>query len=142
MTDLREQLAALAHDQWAGWMQWLFQFGEQHADGSFTINADKVARWQRQMRTPYAALSETEQASDRIEADKVLEIIAAHTTTGAILNYVRPLTHCGDGTLVCLADGCENRVYGLKLYCPKHLLRIKRHGDPTITLKRGRKSKV
>lgn len=34
-----------------------------------------VARWQKQMNTPYANLSESEQESDRTEADKFLTIL-------------------------------------------------------------------
>lgn len=76
-TDTREALAAYAHEAWAGWMQWLFQFGEQHADGTFTINADKVARWRRQMMTTYADLPESEKESDRKEADAMLTLVYA-----------------------------------------------------------------
>jgi hypothetical protein len=73
---LREALAEHIHNNvWSGWMQWEFQFGEQHADGSFTIRADKVQRWRRQMATPYAKLPEDEKESDRAEANKILEII-------------------------------------------------------------------
>jgi hypothetical protein len=76
MADLtREALAAYAHEAWAGWMLYLFRFGAVDKYGAFTINADKVERWQRQMRTPYAELSETEKASDRAEADKMLAIV-------------------------------------------------------------------
>jgi hypothetical protein len=73
--ETRELLAAYAHDAWSGWMQYLFQHGTQHADGSFTITADQVARWRRQMDTPYAALTTVEQASDRTEADAILRIV-------------------------------------------------------------------
>lgn len=77
---LRERLAAYAHEAWAGWMRYLFgcsshQTGE---DGSitYTIPADKVARWQRQMITPYGELSSDEQRSDLAEADKMIEIFS------------------------------------------------------------------
>lgn len=73
--ETRELLAAYAHEAWSGWMRYLFQHGTQHADGSFTINADQVSRWRRQMDTPYAALSTGEQASDRTEADAMLRIV-------------------------------------------------------------------
>lgn len=73
--ELREALADYAHVAWAGWMQYLLRFGEQHADGSFTIQADKVARWKRQMQTAYSMLSEAEKDSDRTEADVMLSIM-------------------------------------------------------------------
>jgi len=43
--------------------------------------------------------------------------------------------------LTCLVDGCEERAFGLNLYCPKHRRRYQRHGDPATVLKRGRKAK-
>lgn len=73
----REALAAYAHDAWAGWMQYLFKFGTRNEDGTFTINASQVERWSRQMATPYADLSEAEEASDRKEADQILALVQA-----------------------------------------------------------------
>jgi hypothetical protein len=75
MNDLREQLAALAHDQWAGWMEYLFSKGTFNDDGTWTMPAWAVERWQRQRQTPYTELSDQEQESDRAEADRVLPII-------------------------------------------------------------------
>lgn len=76
MGDNQEPFAKLAHDQWAGWMQYLFKFGTDNADGTFTIDADKVTRWKRQMGTPYECLPEQEKKSDRREAAKVWGILA------------------------------------------------------------------
>ncbi len=72
---LREDFSDQAHKSWAGWMQWVFENGTMNPDGTFTINADKVGRWQRQINTEYPDLSEQEKNSDRIEADKFLEIL-------------------------------------------------------------------
>lgn len=68
---LREQLANLAHEQWSGWTEWMFENWDRgHSSGeSFQ------SRWKRQCVTPYAYLSEEEKASDLVEADKVLAII-------------------------------------------------------------------
>jgi len=69
MTDLRERLADLAHEQWSGWMGWMLpKLSQPDA-------ADWIARWTRQMKTPYAELSERERDSDRREADRVLAIL-------------------------------------------------------------------
>jgi len=70
----REELANLCHEQWSGWMIYLFQFGVTNPDGSFTIDAEKVERWKRQAWTNYYNLSEIERESDRIEAEKFLEL--------------------------------------------------------------------
>jgi hypothetical protein len=73
--DIRERLAALCHDQWSGWMRYLFGKCGVNPDGSSTIPPEYVARWSRQMTTVYAELSGDEQESDRKEADKFLSIL-------------------------------------------------------------------
>ncbi len=75
MSKLREQLADLEHIRWAMWMKYLFSVGTFHEDGSWTMPPWAVERWQRQMNTPYKALTEKEQDSDRREADNTLEIV-------------------------------------------------------------------
>jgi hypothetical protein len=75
MQDLREQLAELAHEQWAGWMRYLFDNSIEGEDGETIIPAPLVLRWKRQMNTSYADLPEAEKESDRVEADKVLHLI-------------------------------------------------------------------
>ena len=73
---MREALADLCHTQWSGWMEYLFGKGEFNEDGTWTMPAWAVERWQKQMKTPYSELSEGEQDSDRTEADKFLEVIS------------------------------------------------------------------
>jgi len=72
-----EKLAAYAHEAWAGWMRYLFS--RCHVDGSVdgvavVIPPDLVARWKRQMNTPYEELPENEKESDRAEAIKIQTI--------------------------------------------------------------------
>ncbi len=86
-----EELAALAHEQWAGWMRYLFSHGEEGLDGTFTIPRDNVDRWQRQIRTDYTDLSEKEKESDRREARKVLQILYAHARSPAPFSLFRNL---------------------------------------------------
>lgn len=71
----REPLAALAHTQWSGWMKYMFDKSRRNPGGSITIPAALVARWTRQMQTPYADLPDEERASDRREAEKVLGLL-------------------------------------------------------------------
>jgi hypothetical protein len=66
---LREELAALEHEQWMHWTK------HQLANPT----PENVTRWERQCRTPYSALTEREKESDRVWADKVLEIVAGYT---------------------------------------------------------------
>jgi hypothetical protein len=74
----REDLAQLAHAQWSGWMEYMFTKAPLNADGTWTMPAWAVERWQRQMKTAYADLPESEKKSDRDEADKMLKVVDEH----------------------------------------------------------------
>ncbi|OWK47146.1 hypothetical protein [Fimbriiglobus ruber] len=65
MNTLREQLAALEHEQWAHCTRHLLA----HA------TPENIARWQRQCDTPYDQLTEEEKDADRGWADRALAII-------------------------------------------------------------------
>ena len=84
-SNLREALAALCHEQWSGWMKYLFtdchgysQWEDNKAacerEGAH-IRPDQAIRWCRQIVTSYAELSEEEKESDRKEADKIIELL-------------------------------------------------------------------
>lgn len=75
MNDLREQLAALEHEQWVGWMKYMLGKSIESDDGQVCIPASLVSRWKRQMNTSYIDLPDNEKESDRAEADKVLRAI-------------------------------------------------------------------
>lgn len=75
----KEALADLAHEQWTGWMKYLFSKCVPYGDGSMRIPADLVGRWHRQTQTAYEDLSEKEKDSDRKEADKYLLLIRKNT---------------------------------------------------------------
>lgn len=75
--ELMEQLADREHDSWARWMDYLFSKSTKNDDGSVTIPADLVKRWQRQVETPYADLSEREKESDRSEVRQIEPLILA-----------------------------------------------------------------
>ena len=78
MSDLREELADLEHQQWSGWMDYLFSKAYFNDDGEAMLSLESIERWNRQRTTPYAQLSEAEKNSDRAEADKVLMIMSNH----------------------------------------------------------------
>lgn len=73
--DLREQLAAIEHERWAHWQQYVHSKGERTADGSLLLPASLVERWERQIGTAYADLSEAEKASDREQVDRYWPLI-------------------------------------------------------------------
>ena len=76
---MKEELANLCHEQWSGWVKYMFSKGTLNEDGTWTMPIEFVQRWTRQMNTPYTELSESEQNSDRNEADKFIEIFDNHT---------------------------------------------------------------
>jgi hypothetical protein len=87
MGELREKLADLAHQQWAGWMKYLFSQCYLHADGTMTIPAELVARWNRQLNTLYEDLPEEEKESDRVEADRMLALMNRERGSGRIKEF-------------------------------------------------------
>jgi len=81
MDKIREELAKYAHDQWSGWMEYLFSKcinykpNDVQADlGAMIIPKWAVERWQKQIKTSYKDLSEEEKNSDRSEANGMLKI--------------------------------------------------------------------
>lgn len=72
---LREGLAEYAHAAWSGWMKYLFEKCDNRGGDTLVIPAWAVERWQRQANTPYGDLPESEKESDRIEADRMIEIM-------------------------------------------------------------------
>ena len=75
---MREKLAVLCHELWSGWMKYLFSKGTFNVDGTWTMPKWAVDRWQRQMSTPYAELSEEERDTDLREADKYLVLLRSN----------------------------------------------------------------
>ena len=74
-TELREELAELAHSQWSGWMDYLFGKCQQGDNGTLIIPKWAVDRWKRQSHSSFADLSENERESDRAEADKFIALL-------------------------------------------------------------------
>lgn len=77
---LRHELSDYAHEAWSGWMQHLFDVCEKNENGTVTIPKSRVERWMRQIQTPYENLSQEEQNSDNVEADRIIEILQKHYT--------------------------------------------------------------
>lgn len=61
---LIERLAALEHEQWAYWADYMLT----------NMNSANIGRWRRQMMTGYTDLAEAEKDQDREWAWKVYEI--------------------------------------------------------------------
>lgn len=107
--DLREKLAELCHEQWSGWMKYLFSKCNDHpaGTGALVMPAWAVERWRRQMNTPYRELSEPEQDSDRTEADRFLDLLKQQQ--GACAN-------CGVDTGASVLAGLAIRM-GSNRFC-------------------------
>lgn len=89
--ELTEQLADKEHASWSRWMNYLFSKCKQvpfegtnnanlFAQRDLIIPAELVERWQRQIDTPYAELSEREKQSDRDEVAHILPIIEQYVS--------------------------------------------------------------
>ena len=83
---MHEQLAALAHAQWAAWMEYFLARARTDADGRVSISGEYAAALHRQIDTPYADLTEHEKALDRSEATRVErvvgQVLSAESQTG------------------------------------------------------------
>jgi hypothetical protein len=70
-----EAVADLVHQQWSGWMEYLFS--KCRFIGGITIIPKwAVKRWQRQMTTPFLELPPEEKESDLSEARKVISVFS------------------------------------------------------------------
>lgn len=63
--ELRDDLADLEHVQWAHWTKYMLD----------NLTPENIARWTKQIDTPFSELSPEEQKSDYDWADKVLDIL-------------------------------------------------------------------
>ena len=74
---LMERLAAIEHERWAHWQRYMHSKGIMNPDGSRILPKEFIARWERQLSTPYGELQEAEKESDREQVRKYLPVIAA-----------------------------------------------------------------
>ena len=90
MEDLKQQLAAIEHERWADWQKWCHKIIRQTIASNGSIE-EILSRWDKQINTPYAALSATEQASDMEQVDRYWPLIqlAIDKAVGEALNRVR-----------------------------------------------------
>ena len=80
---LMEKLAAIEHERWAHWQQYMHDQCQRAEDGSLIIPAPLAQRWQTQIETPYEDLTESEKDSDREQVRRYLPIIGAAITAPA-----------------------------------------------------------
>lgn len=73
---LFEKLAAIEHERWADWQRYVHSKMTPSADdGIWLIGEAFIDRWERQIRTPYAELTEEEKESDRNQVRRYWDLI-------------------------------------------------------------------
>ena len=80
MEEFVEKGANLEHDRWARWQKYMFSKCIEKQEYwmktiLLTLPIELYKRWDRQIDTKYADLSEEEKESDRKEADRYLAIL-------------------------------------------------------------------
>lgn len=78
---LFEQLAAIEHERWADWQRYAHSQGIKLHDGGILLPPPVVERWERQIATPYADLSEREKESDREQVRRYWNLIRTEEAT-------------------------------------------------------------
>jgi hypothetical protein len=102
--DFRELVAALAHEQWSGWMLYMIGKSQKKSDGSVVIPSALVERWMRQMTTAYNNLPENEKDSDRDEADRFIKLFSENQAITEIAALADIREALGVGSEPMLAD--------------------------------------
>ena len=74
--ELREQLAAIEHERWADWQKWCHKVLRENNPSP--EQGDILERWDRQIATPYAELSEKEKQSDRDQVDRYWQLVETY----------------------------------------------------------------
>lgn len=72
-----ETLAAIEHERWCHWQRYLHSKCLRQPDGSLLLPMELVTRWEKQINTEYAKLTDHEKESDREQVRKYLPIITS-----------------------------------------------------------------
>lgn len=78
-SELLEQLAAIEHERWADWQKWCHKVLRENNPSP--EQGDILERWDRQIETSYAELSEKEKQSDRDQVMRYWPLIVAYQST-------------------------------------------------------------
>ncbi|MER8544757.1 hypothetical protein NKH41_03340 [Mesorhizobium sp. M1169] len=70
-----DRLAGIEHERWSHWQRYMHDKGTRQPDGSLIIPAALVERWEKQIATPFADLTNVEKESDRDQVRKYLPAI-------------------------------------------------------------------
>lgn len=95
LDELMERLASIEHERWADWQKWVHGMLVVNGNGEYTLPTDAIRRWDRQIETPYAELSEQEKQSDRDQVMRYWPIIQAYITNQRQANVKKNKSLCG-----------------------------------------------
>lgn len=76
LENLVDTLAAIEHERWCHWQRYMHSKGKRERDGSLTLPAELVSRWEHQISTPFSQLTEAEKDSDREQVRRYLPVIS------------------------------------------------------------------
>ena len=81
--ELRERLAAIEHQRWSDWMEYMFDCAIKSGSDDIGIRTcgwptKQFEHWQRQIETDYEDLSTKEKASDMEQVDRYWPLIEAY----------------------------------------------------------------
>jgi len=71
---MKELLSKYIHELWCNWMEYQIPKVIENPNNELINGETWVQRWTRQMHTPYEKLSEAEKESDRVIAQKIIDI--------------------------------------------------------------------
>ena len=77
--ELRDKLAAIEHERWADWQAWCHNVIRENSPSPETLKV--LERWDKQIATPYAELTEREKASDMEQVDRYWPLILSYGDT-------------------------------------------------------------
>lgn len=70
-----DAIAATQHEIWANQANFLLSCGEARSDGSIVLSADVIARFRRQIDTPYANLPVAGKTVAKEQAAKIIAVL-------------------------------------------------------------------
>lgn len=91
MKGLREKLATIEHERWADWQKWCHEVLRENMPDYWTELNNVLERWDKQIATPYSALTEKEKDSDREQVDRYWPLIEEYIHKAVIEGKIEEL---------------------------------------------------